>query len=156
MRKKEIKFGKVTAILSKTKFLVSTLVNCSVISEKGASKSNSLANRSVKRSHDVQEANTAYEEELKDIHAENLQLREEMSSLTDLLEESEKMMVIMKAEVPIKVIGKEKIGNKGRPTWPMYIWELILEQLVNGTPPSSINANNVAHVKNFSPLTNIK
>ena len=65
-------------------------------------------------------------------------------------------MASMKAEVPIKVIGKGRIGNKGRTTWPIYIWELILEQLVNGTPPSSINANNVANVKSFSPLTNIK
>ena len=65
-------------------------------------------------------------------------------------------MASMKAEVPIKIIGKERIGNKGRPAWPMYIWELILEQLVNGTPPSSINANSVPHVKKFSPPTKIK
>ena len=79
-----------------------------------------------------------------------------MSCLTDLLEESENKMASMKAEIPIKVIGKERIGNKGRPTWPMYIWELILEQLVNGTPPSLINTNIVAHVKKFLPSTKIK
>ena len=90
--------------------------------ERGASKANTLANRSVKRSHDVKEANTTYQEELKDIHAENVQFREATSCLTDLLEESEKNMASMKAEVPIKVIGKERIGDKGRPTCPMYIW----------------------------------
>ena len=65
-------------------------------------------------------------------------------------------MASMKAELPIKLIGKERIGDKGRPTWPMCIWELILEQLVNGTPPSSINANIVARVKKFLPSTKIK
>ena len=65
-------------------------------------------------------------------------------------------MASLKAEVLIKVIYKERIGNKGIPTWPMYIWELVLEQLVNGTPPSLINMNIVAHVKNFSPPTKIK
>ena len=44
-----------------------------------------------------------------------------MSHLTDLLEESKKMMASMKAEVPIKVIGEERIKNEGRPTWPIYI-----------------------------------
>ena len=50
-----------------------------------------------------------------------------MSRLTTLLEENDNMMASMKAEVPIKVIGKERIGNKGRPTWPMYVWVLLLE-----------------------------
>ena len=87
MRSEKTKFGKVTANLSKMKSLVSTLINRSVTAERGASKSNTLANRSVKRSQDVQEANTAYQEELKDIHAENVKLREAMSCLTELIEE---------------------------------------------------------------------
>ena len=87
---------------------------------------------------------------------ENVQLREAMSRLTDLLEESEKNMASMNAKVPIKVIGKDRVLNKGIPTWPMYIWVLILEQLVNGTLTSSINVNIVAHVKTFLPSTKIK
>ena len=86
MRSEKKSFGKVNANLSKTKSLVSNFINRSVTDERVASKSNTLANRSVKRSHDVQEANTAYQEELKDIHAENVKLREVMSHLTDLLE----------------------------------------------------------------------
>ena len=58
-------------------------------------------------------------------------------------------MASMKVEVPIKVIGKESIGNKGIPTWKMNIREPILEKLVNGTPLIPINANIVAHVKKF-------
>ena len=124
--------------------------------ERGASKSNTLANRSVKRSQDVQEVNTTYQEELKYIHAENVPLREVISRLIDLLEENEKKMETLKVEVLIKLLGKERIVNKGKPTWSMYILELILEQLVNGTPPSSINANIVAHVKKVLPSTKIK
>ena len=63
--KKKTKFGKVTANLSKTKYLISTLINRSVTAEQGAPKSNTLADRYVKRSQDVQESNTAYQEELK-------------------------------------------------------------------------------------------
>ena len=72
IRSEKTKFGKITANLSKTKYLISTLINLSVTAERGASKSNTLVNRSVKRSQDLQEENTAYQEELKDIHAENL------------------------------------------------------------------------------------
>ena len=79
-----------------------------------------------------------------------------MSRLTGLLEKIKNMMASMKAEVPIKSIGKERICNEGIPTWKIYIWELILEHLVNGTPPSLINNNIVAHVKKFLPLKKIK
>ena len=87
-RSKNKKFGKVTTNLSMTNYLVYNLINRSVTSERGSSKANTLANRSVKRSQYVQEANTAYQEELKDIHKDNVKLREAMSRLTDLLEES--------------------------------------------------------------------
>ena len=39
--------------------------------------------------------------------------------------------------------------------WPFYMWELIIEQLVNGTPPSAVNNNIIALVKCFSPSTKI-
>ena len=65
---------------------ITTMLNHSVTAERGASKSNTLANRYVNISQDVQESNTTYQEKLKDIHAENVKLREAMSRLTDLLE----------------------------------------------------------------------
>ena len=52
VRSKKTKFGMVTANLFKTKSLISTLINLSVAAERGASKSNTLVNRSVKRSQD--------------------------------------------------------------------------------------------------------
>ena len=72
-----------------------------------------------------------------------------MSRLTALLEKIKNMMASMKAEVPIKSIGKERICNEGIPTWTIYIWELILEHLMNGKPPSMIKNNIVADVKKF-------
>ena len=45
-----------------------------------------------------------------------------MSRLTEPLEEIKKKMTSMKSEAPIRVIGKERIVNKGRPIWPMNIW----------------------------------
>ena len=60
----------------------------------------------------------------------------------------------------VKVVKNEhnKLLNirGGKPTWPIHIWEVILEQLVNNTPPSSITSNIVSVVKKFSPNTKIE
>ena len=57
---------------------------------------------------------------------------------------------------PIKQIGKERSGNTGAMRWGHSVWELIIEQLVNGTPPSAVNQNIVAHVCRFLPKCVIK
>ena len=40
--------------------------------------------------------------------------------------------------------------------WPLYIYELVMEQTVYGTHPSFINGNIVAYLRTFSPGTIIK
>lgn len=39
--------------------------------------------------------------------------------------------------------------NRGRQPWPLWIVQLILEQLVNGTPPAVMPANILSHAKHF-------
>jgi hypothetical protein len=41
-------------------------------------------------------------------------------------------------------------------SWPLYVGETILEQLINGTLPSSVSANIVMFIQRFSPVTKIK
>lgn len=53
---------------------------------------------------------------------------------------------------PIKVFGKVRGNKKGSAlSWPLFVWELILELLVNGTPPTSINASITTFLRRFSP-----
>lgn len=40
--------------------------------------------------------------------------------------------------------------------WPLYVWELIIMEIVNGTPPAAIGNNIVANIRTFSPKTEIK
>lgn len=58
--------------------------------------------------------------------------------------------------VSVKDISKIQDSQGGTSSWSLYIWELIIEQLLTGTPPTSVNSNIVAIVKAFSPTTNIK
>ena len=40
-----------------------------------------------------------------------------------------------------KVLQKEGSGKGGSYNWPIWMVQLILEHLVNGTPPSAISLN---------------
>merc|ERR1712032_544410 len=53
------------------------------------------------------------------------------------------------------LIARESNSRKGQKRWPLFTWEIILEQLVNGTCPSAIKANIVSIVSHFSPSTKI-
>ena len=55
--------------------------------------------------------------------------------------------------VPIPRIGKVRYGQRGAMQWPIFVWELIMEQLVNGSPPSAISDNIEMFVLKFSPTT---
>ena len=52
---------------------------------------------------------------------------------------------------PIKQIGRESDGKRGQKGWGHSMWDIIIEQLVNGTPPSAVNKNIVAYVRRFLP-----
>ena len=51
---------------------------------------------------------------------------------------------------------KEGIGHGGTVTWPLWMVQLILESLVNGTPPSSVPANIISHVAIMNPEIKVK
>lgn len=72
------------------------------------------------------------------------------------VQEGNKLLHLSNAAISFPIIEKERKGRKGRPRWPLYIYELIMEMLVKGTPPSSINGNIVAHVRSFCPTIIIK
>ena len=57
-----------------------------------------------------------------------------------------------------KEVRKVREGGKhgGNAKWPLWMLQLVLELLVNGTPPSSIPANIVSHVAIMNPNTTVK
>jgi hypothetical protein len=99
------------------------------------------------------EAAGTYKDHLKEMEDENGALKGALGELQSLVDNYEKKLERAEAVVPIKVIKKRRDGKSGSPRWGVEIWELILEQLVNGTPSSLVNGNILAHVKKFSPST---
>ena len=55
--------------------------------------------------------------------------------LMEIYEESEKRIDKFEEAAPIKTIGKERHDIGRAYYWSLVIWELIIEQLLNGTPP---------------------
>ena len=139
--------------IDKQKMLVTNLLNRSVFAEREAKSANRDAQQSARRSSDVQTVVATYESELKELQKENSTYRNALSEMKLLVEEYACKLEKLELSVPIKKIKKVRTGRGGSSSWPLYIWDLILEQLVNGTPPSSVSANIHAHVKKFSPTT---
>lgn len=75
--------------------------------------------------------------------------------MVDLDDANQKLLVADQA-CPVKTIGKVREGKCGQARWPLYMWEIIIQQIVNGTPPSAINNNIVAMIETFSPSTVIR
>ena len=70
--------------------------------------------------------------------------------------EGHKLLHQSQLATPVTIIEKERKGQKGRPRWPLYMYNLIMKMLVNSTPPFTVNDNILAHVTKFSPTTTIK
>ena len=85
---------------------------------------------------------------------ENNELKHEVAELQ--IQKDDAMKLSVKEDTNIKIIGKVREGNRGRPSWPLFMYELIMEQLVNGTPPSAISDNILSFVSTFLPNTVVK
>ena len=62
----------------------------------------------------------------------------------------------MELSAPISEIAKVRKGRGGALEWPLFVWDLIMEQLVIGVPPSAVWRSIASVVKQFSPNTTFK
>ena len=139
--------GKTNELSAKMTFLSN--LTADALSE--ARMSSLQANQSSKQAQGMMSAATSLQHEVQDLRQQLSRQRENLLDLVEKLEAKDKELAAAEEAVPIKEFGKERHGNRGQATWPLYIWELIIEQLVNGTPPSSVNANVVTFIKKLSP-----
>ena len=113
-------------------------------------------NRSTRRSAEVIAHSATQEQRVKELEAIVKKQNSQLMELEEEIEWKKNQVQELEKASPIKVFGKIGDGQRGATSWPHFIWELILEQLVNGTPPSSVNANIVSFLRCFSPTTVIK
>ena len=112
--------------------------------------------RSMRHSAEVIGHSSTQEQRIKEIEAIVKNQNPQLLELQDKLDRKNDQVQELEKAFPIKVFGKICDGQRGATSWPHFIWELILEQLVNGTPPSSVNSNIISFLRCFSPTTVIK
>jgi hypothetical protein len=142
-----------TATLSNT---VNNLKARTVSAELNLKRAQAQVNRSTKRSDNVMEYSETLLARIKELEAT---VKQQQSQIVDLevdIEEKNKQITELEGACPIQVFGKLRKGQRGATSWPLFIWELILEMLVNGTPPTAISSNIVIFIQRFSPRIKIK
>jgi hypothetical protein len=145
--------AKVEALTSR----VSDLSARSATSDLKCKNAERQAVRSSRRSDDVMEYTKALENEIRELEADVKQRVQHQMELEMQLMEKDNELQALQLSSPIKIFGKIRGNRKGgASSWPLFVWELILEQLVNGTPPTSVNSNIVSFIQRFSPQTSIK
>jgi len=102
-----------------------------------------MANQSMDRSKSMLLSYDACKMEADILCKQLAKQHKDILDLVDKLEYTTQQLEDAEAVIPIKVFAKEQQGRGGTSIWPFYVWELIIEQLINGTPPSSVNSSSV-------------
>jgi hypothetical protein len=133
------------------------LLTCNMVtSEVQRKRAEAQANRLTRRSAEVIAHSSTLEQRIKELEAIVKTQNNQLVELEDELDRKNNQFQELEKAVPIKVFCKIRDGQRGATSWPHFVWELILEQLVNGTPPSSVNSNIISFLRCFSPTTVIK
>ena len=135
---------------------VVSLTSHMVTSELQCKHAEAQVNRSTRRSAEVIAHSATQEQRIKELEEIVKNQNSQLMELEDELDRRKNQVQKLEKAFAIKVFGKICDGQREATSWPHFIWELILEQLVNGTPPSSVNANIVSFLRCFSPTTVIK
>ena len=112
--------------------------------------------QTLKRARQTQSSFVHLEDQLKEAVNTNKSLEAAVAHLEAELDKTRCHLISLGECIPVKVTERKRHRGCGPLTWPLFIWELILEKLINGIPPTSVNNNIVAHVTKFSPSTKIK
>ena len=158
MLKEKKKRSTLSVQVQKEKELAQSFLDQKIAAERETRTATRQSNRSQMRSTDAGQKVADSQEEITTLRRENQEMADEMDKMESLLQDTRDKLKELRDASPIEEIKKERDTGThgGGSSWPLYLWDLILEQLVNGTPPSAIWSNIVIHVKTFSPKTKIK
>ena len=93
------------------------------------------------------ECTKALENQIRELEADaKLRVQHQMELEMQLMKKEDELQALQLSS-PFKIFGKERGNRKGgASSWPLFVWELILEQLVNGTPPTSVNSSIISFI----------
>ena len=138
--------------LSAKELVITSLTNRAIRAEKQYQQTRVNANQSARRSNDLQ---TKVDDTTKLLQASLENERRLRDSLELLQRNIDRTSRQLEEAVPIKSLSKTSDGKRGRPGWPLFVWESIIEQLVIGVPPKSVYRSIASVIKRYSPKVGI-
>ncbi len=132
---------------------ITSLTNRTVAAEVRQKKAEKQVHQSTRRSQSAMQYTKCLLEKIKELEGTMQDLQNCNADLQLQLDEKDEQLRLMDGASPIKVFSKVRYGRGGQMKWPLYVWELIITELVNGTPPTAVGANIVANIRTFSPKT---
>ena len=136
-----------TSTINTQKSVTKALTDNSISAEGKLERKQREAKMSVKRSHDVTKAALKYKTGLKEAQGKVRSLESRVEELQAMPDESNKKLQSAQLKIPIRVIKKERIGK---------MEDLIMEQLVTGTPLTSVRSNIISFITKVAPHIEIK
>ena len=94
---------------------------------------------------------SAYEQDMKQSSAEVKTLQRALADMNDLMEEQSRRIKELEANMPIKEVKRVRTGRGGSSSWEPYMWDLIMEGLLNGSTPRAVRENIQTHIDTFAP-----
>lgn len=135
---------------------ITSLTKRTVTAEVQQKKAERQVKQSTRRSESAMEYTQSLIDKINELEGNVRHLHNENADLQLQIQEKDEQLRLMDDAFPIKVFSKVRYGRGGQMKWPLYVWELIIKEIVNGTPPSAIGENIIANIRTFSPKTVIK
>ena len=135
---------------------ITSLKNRTVDAEIQKKKAEFQEQQSTRRSQDSTNYTESLQKKIKELQSNLQQLQNSNADLQLQIEEKNDQLRLSEGAAPIKVFSKVRYGRGGQMKWPLYVWDLIITELVNGTSPTAIPDNIVSSIRTFSPNTVIK
>ncbi len=132
--------------------IITNLLQRSHAAEKQRDRSTRDAQQSARRSSDLNSIIQTYEKDLKEKSKDIQCLQGALYEMSDLMEQSTQRIQELEDAMPIQVIKRTRTGRGGNSSWQPFMWDLIMEALINGTPPSAVRANIQLHIQTFAPF----
>jgi len=140
-------------VISARDLVIESLTKRVKEAEKLYEKTRVDANKSARRSKDLE---TSLEHTQKLLRVATANENNAQVAIDVLQETIDRTSTELEEAFPIKSMKKTRDGSRGQSSWPLWIWEDIMQQLVLGVPPKAVYRSMANVIKRYSPKVGIQ
>ena len=138
--------------ISAKEIVITSLTTRAIKAEKLYEKTRADANQSARRSNDLA---SSLENTQKLLRVATAKEHASQVAIAELQSTIDRTSTALEEAFPIKSMKKTSNGKRGQTSWPLWIWEDIIQQLVIGVPPQAVYSSMARTIKRYSPKVDI-